>query len=49
MGLTDRIFPKIEKIDEDEKILIIEKGEIDLFDFIKLRAKKQIEFSLSEI
>ncbi len=49
MKFTDKICPKIEKIDEGEKILIIEKGEIDLINFIKLRAEKQIEFSLSEI
>ncbi len=47
-GLTDRIWLKIEKMDYEEQSLVIEKGEIDLLNFIDLRADNQIEFSVKE-
>ncbi len=49
MGLCDKFCPKIEQIFQEEQILFFEKGEIDLLSFLKLRAKKNLEFSISEI
>ncbi len=49
MGLCNKLCPKLEQIDQKWFIILIEKGEIDLFNFIKLRVDNQIKFSLSEV